>query len=376
MGRLVAQKDHPTALAAVARLRARVGERFRFTIVGSGPEERRVRAAIRDGGLAGCRRAGDGSRAKAADAHARADVHLSASRFEGLSNTVMEAMAHALPIVATGVGDNARLVTRGRQRPPGGAGGRARAGRAPRAADLLGGAARTAGRAELRADPWLRLRPLRGALPRVRGGASVSDRRRIAFFGARYLPSRGGVSRVVEDLLIRLRDRYDLTVYCEAHEDAATAVEGVEVIQFPRLRFGSLGVLIHYALCCLDLLRRGQYDLVHVHKTDAAPFLPLLTRRFRCVATSHEAPYRRDKWSWIGRLYFRLAERIFMRSRATLTCISRPLCEEYSERWQAHRGVRAQRRGLRQPDRPRGSGSGGSRRAASRGRSCSSPRAG
>jgi glycosyltransferase involved in cell wall biosynthesis len=162
----------------------------------------------------------------------------------------------------------------------------------------------------------------------------VSGRRKIAYVGARYLPSRGGVSRVVEDLLVRLRDRYELTVYCEAHEDAATAVAGVEVIQLPRVRFGSLGVLLHYALCCVDLLRRGQYDLVHVHKTDAAPFLPLLTRRFRCVATSHEAPYRRDKWSWIGRLYFRLAERIFMRSRATLTCISRPLCEEYAERWQ------------------------------------------
>jgi glycosyltransferase involved in cell wall biosynthesis len=162
----------------------------------------------------------------------------------------------------------------------------------------------------------------------------VSERRRIAYIGARFLPSRGGVSRVVEDLLVRLRDRYELTVYCEAHEDAATAVAGVEVIQLPRVGFGSLGVLIHYALCCLDLLWRGRHDLVHVHKTDAAPFLPLLTRRFHCVATSHEAPYRRDKWSWIGRFYFRLAERIFMRSRATLTCISRALCEEYVERWQ------------------------------------------
>ena len=112
MGRLVAQKDHPTALAAIARLRAHVGDRFRFTIVGFGPEERRVRAAIRDGGLAGCAElVTDPS--QAADAHARADIHLSASRFEGLSNTVMEAMAHALPIVATDVGDNARLVREG-----------------------------------------------------------------------------------------------------------------------------------------------------------------------------------------------------------------------------------------------------------------------
>jgi glycosyltransferase involved in cell wall biosynthesis len=112
VGRLVAQKDHPTALAAIAWLRAHVGERLRFTIVGNGPEERRVRAAIREGGLAGCAELVTDSD-RAADAYARADVHLSASRFEGLSNTVMEAMAHALPIVATDVGDNARLVREG-----------------------------------------------------------------------------------------------------------------------------------------------------------------------------------------------------------------------------------------------------------------------
>ena len=112
VGRLVPQKDHPTALAALARLRAQVGDRFRVTIVGFGPEERRVRAAIRNGGLAACAElVTDPS--QAASAHARADIHLSASRFEGLSNTVMEAMAHALPIVATDVGDNARLVHEG-----------------------------------------------------------------------------------------------------------------------------------------------------------------------------------------------------------------------------------------------------------------------
>lgn len=155
---------------------------------------------------------------------------------------------------------------------------------------------------------------------------------RIAFFGVKDLPSRGGTSRVVEDLLRRLRGRYALTVYCETHADAPSAVEGVELVQLPRLPFGSLGVFVYYAIGCLHLLLRGRHDLVHLHKIDASPFLPLLTRRFTCVATSHESPYRRDKWSWLGRLYFRFAERVFLRSRATLTCISRPLSQEYAER--------------------------------------------
>jgi len=41
------------------------------------------------------------------------DIYFSTSLFEGLSNSIMEAMNYSLPIVATNVGDNARLVKDG-----------------------------------------------------------------------------------------------------------------------------------------------------------------------------------------------------------------------------------------------------------------------
>lgn len=162
---------------------------------------------------------------------------------------------------------------------------------------------------------------------------STARRRRIAVLGVKYLPSRGGVSRVVEDLILRLKDRYDFTVYCFAHPNAQPRMDGVEVVQYPEPGLGSLGVFVFYLRCYFDLLVRRRPDLVHVHKTDAAPLLPLIDRRFTCVATSHEAPYRRDKWSWLGRLYFRVAERAFVGSHAALTCISLPLTEYYRERF-------------------------------------------
>ena len=43
-----------------------------------------------------------------------ADIYLCSSRFEGLSNTVMEALSFSLPVVATNVGDNDQLVIEGR----------------------------------------------------------------------------------------------------------------------------------------------------------------------------------------------------------------------------------------------------------------------
>ncbi len=160
------------------------------------------------------------------------------------------------------------------------------------------------------------------------------SRPRIAVLGVKFFPSRGGVSRIVEDTLLELRSRYDLTLYCEREAGVEQTLEGVEIIQMPRIPLGPLGVFVYFALCALHVRWRGDADLVHVHKTDAAFVLPLLQGRFRCVATSHEAPYRRDKWSGFARAYFQTCERIFMAARARLTCISRPLSEEYEAKYQ------------------------------------------
>ena len=66
-----------------------------------------------------------------------------------------------------------------------------------------------------------------------------------------------------------------------------------------------MGVFLYYLRCYIHILFYGEYDLIHIHKTDAAPFIPLLERKFKVVATSHAIPYYNDKWSKIGKLYFR-----------------------------------------------------------------------
>lgn len=47
------------------------------------------------------------------DELAKADVYLNTSIREGTSNSLMESMRAGLPVVATDVGDNARLITEG-----------------------------------------------------------------------------------------------------------------------------------------------------------------------------------------------------------------------------------------------------------------------
>jgi len=80
---------------------------------------------------------------------------------------------------------------------------------------------------------------------------------------------------------------------------------------------------------------RADYDLVHVHKTDAVFAVPFLARRFACLATSHERAYLNSKWSWLGRLYFRLAERVFVRAGHARTCVSQEQQEYYRARYGA-----------------------------------------
>lgn len=152
---------------------------------------------------------------------------------------------------------------------------------------------------------------------------------RISILGVKHFPSQGAVGRIVEDLLTRIKDRYDFTLYCMTHEDAENHIEGVNVVQFPELPGGAAGVFLFYARCALHLLMHGKPDLVHVHKTDAAFTLPFLTRKFKVIAMSHEAPYRRDKWNRPCKTFFRRMEKIFIGSKAKLTCISKPLCDYY-----------------------------------------------
>jgi len=160
------------------------------------------------------------------------------------------------------------------------------------------------------------------------------QKKKICFFGIKYYPSRGGTSRVAENLIKNLTSKYDITIYCYKNKKALNFIKGVRVIQIPELPFRSGGVFFYYFLCAVHILFTGKYDLIHAHKTDCAFFLPLLTQKYRVICTSHEAPYLRDKWSFVGKTYFRLMERFFINSRATLTSISKPLSDYYFKRYQ------------------------------------------
>jgi len=113
VGRFVKQKDYVTALRAFnALLRQNNRTKFAYYIVGYGPLENKIR------NLAQKLEINDKVKIflNPPDIHGilnKCDIFLSTSLFEGVSNSIMEAMAAGLPVVATNVGDNNYLVKDG-----------------------------------------------------------------------------------------------------------------------------------------------------------------------------------------------------------------------------------------------------------------------
>ena len=115
VGRLQAVKDQVSLIGAFSRLvreSSAARSRLRLVIVGEGPVRAQLEEAIRREGLAGIAWLA-GERDDVAELMQCFDLFVLSSLSEGISNTILEAMSTALPVIATRVGGNAELVVDG-----------------------------------------------------------------------------------------------------------------------------------------------------------------------------------------------------------------------------------------------------------------------
>lgn len=110
--RFVRSKGYPVAVEAMRMAMSPEldpKKRLHWLILGQGPEEAQIRGAVEKAGIAG-RVTLISESPEAARLLIGSDIYFSASRQEGMSNSLMEAMAAGLPVVATDAGDTATLV--------------------------------------------------------------------------------------------------------------------------------------------------------------------------------------------------------------------------------------------------------------------------
>lgn len=112
VGRMSPVKDQLLLAQAFVRalaLEPAFGERARLLLVGEGPLRAQAQAVLDAAGAAHLAWL-PGERSDVADVMRGLDVFVLPSKAEGISNTILEAMASGLPVLATAVGGNVELV--------------------------------------------------------------------------------------------------------------------------------------------------------------------------------------------------------------------------------------------------------------------------
>ncbi|HEY9194602.1 MAG TPA: TIGR03088 family PEP-CTERM/XrtA system glycosyltransferase [Methyloversatilis sp.] len=113
VGRMVGVKDYPTLVSAFIDAASQPGgDRLRLVIVGDGGARESCQRMLDEAGLAGQAWL-PGERSDIAELMRGFDLFVLPSLGEGISNTILEAMACGLPVVATRVGGNPELVDDG-----------------------------------------------------------------------------------------------------------------------------------------------------------------------------------------------------------------------------------------------------------------------
>ncbi len=109
VGRMVPIKDHATLLRAVEMVLRR-GRNLHVLLVGDGPELTKLKAIVSASPVLAERVTFTGASDCVPELLAAMDVFVLPSVCEGMSNTLLEAMASGLPVVATRTGGNPELI--------------------------------------------------------------------------------------------------------------------------------------------------------------------------------------------------------------------------------------------------------------------------
>jgi len=138
---------------------------------------------------------------------------------------------------------------------------------------------------------------------------------RLAILGTRGIPSRyGGFETLAEELSARLASRgHDVTVYTRARyaEPGLTSYRGAKIRVLPTIPTKYLDTVTHGVLSGFDAaLERFDAVLVCNAINAAFAFLPRLGGRTRVILNVDGLERNRRKWNALGRLAYRLSERL------------------------------------------------------------------
>ena len=160
-----------------------------------------------------------------------------------------------------------------------------------------------------------------------------SSKKRIAIFGLKGLPGFGGAARANENIISKLRNKYDFTVYSvSTHADKSGYHNGYYQIIFRGFRFKRLNIFIYYIKSVLHSLLYDNYDLVMINHTSSGFIAPLLRLKYKIVARATGInPKDDNKWNKIDKTLFHISSILFFYFSNECITVSKPHIKLYKK---------------------------------------------
>lgn len=164
---------------------------------------------------------------------------------------------------------------------------------------------------------------------------------KIAVIGVKGFPGFGGAARANENIIARLKDKYDYTVYAiESHTSKNFIPDGFKQIVFKSSKNDRVNVVLYYWKSMLHCLFKGKYDLIQINHYASGIIIPFLRLKYKVVATLRGIRGDGDeKFGIFANLYFKIAERAFFKFSNYLVSVSKvqiPYCRKFTNKKIVH----------------------------------------
>ena len=134
---------------------------------------------------------------------------------------------------------------------------------------------------------------------------------KIAYLAVKGIPIGGGIEKLTEEIGTRLvKKGHDVIVYSSRDYGTCDCTyNGMKIRTVPSVNTRSLHKLSICFNATVDVLKRREVDIVHVHAVGPSLFsiFPRLAG-IPTVVQTHGLEWKRDKWGFIGRSFFKLAD--------------------------------------------------------------------
>lgn len=110
---------------------------------------------------------------------------------------------------------------------------------------------------------------------------------KIAIIGGKGFPAFGGAARANAQMIKRLKDSFDITVYTiSTHHSKDYKPEGFQTINIKGLRIKRINTFYYYLTSTFHCLFKSNYDLIHLNHLYSGYFVPLLKIKYKVLLTA------------------------------------------------------------------------------------------